>query len=227
MNADLFFIPILADAFRQPNPATALREAITRIESQEHVPQYLLGYLQFLRFVAAGVSKGGADEQPAIVSAALRMLLRRIAEHPSDVQPGHNSRVSGRTGELDGVALTIEMMNTIAERGRSLAIHIMRDGALVAALPLPLGSPSIVRRLVPGLYTISLDTGRVLWEGTLSSRDLLWHQAFRGRPFRLAAESEARALDATRRIPLRVGKLSVVVYPGVETGTMWLVDSGS
>ena len=51
MRDDLFFVPLLADALRQPNQKDALREAFGRIESLGRLPAYRRGFTQFRRFM--------------------------------------------------------------------------------------------------------------------------------------------------------------------------------
>ena len=50
------------------------------------------------------------------------------------------------------------------------------------------GSQTIAN-ITPGQYRITLETGRVLWEGSLDERDVLWTKAWPGEPFKMAADS--------------------------------------
>ena len=53
MNDDLFFIPLIADALRQEDVPSALREAFRRIQELGHEPRWETGYQQFLTFMAS------------------------------------------------------------------------------------------------------------------------------------------------------------------------------
>ena len=77
-----------------------------------------------------------------------------------------------------------------------------------------------VSGLRPADYRLSTDTGRVLWQGTLAPRDLLWADAFPGRGLPLAAQTHAAMAQPTREIELMDGLLALQVYPGIEEGTL-------
>jgi hypothetical protein len=77
----------------------------------------------------------------------------------------------------------------------------------------------VVRSIEPGDYCLKLDTGRILWEGNLSEKDLVWSKAYPGEGLALAADSEERPHRLTREFDLLDGTLALRVYPGVETGS--------
>ena len=52
MNDDLFFIPLIANALRQEDVPSALREAFRRIQEMGHELRWEAGYRQFLAFMA-------------------------------------------------------------------------------------------------------------------------------------------------------------------------------
>ena len=72
--------------------------------------------------------------------------------------------------------------------------------------------------IVPGTYSLRLDTGRLLWTAGLEAKDVLWAEAFPSTPLRLAADSHGTQKPCSRE--LKLGKLLLRVYPGLEGGTL-------
>jgi hypothetical protein len=72
--------------------------------------------------------------------------------------------------------------------------------------------------IVPGTYSLRLDTGRLLWTAGLEAKDVLWAEAFPSTPLRLAADSHGTQKPCSRE--LKLGKLLLRVYPGLEEGTL-------
>jgi hypothetical protein len=52
MSKDLYFLPIIGDALRHPEPKMGLTAAIEEIKNLGKRPEYERGFLQFLRFMA-------------------------------------------------------------------------------------------------------------------------------------------------------------------------------
>ncbi|MCX7013948.1 MAG: hypothetical protein NTW86_15585 [Candidatus Sumerlaeota bacterium] len=74
--------------------------------------------------------------------------------------------------------------------------------------------------IMPGSYTLSLDTGLLLWQGELTQSDLLWAEAFPDEPLAMAAETEEAAGRPTIEEALLDGSIRLRVFPGVESGRM-------
>jgi hypothetical protein len=74
MKDALYFLPMIAHALQQPDPAAALRDALARIRTMGHEPRYRLGYEQFLRFLdmARRPEVGEADVPIAQIAEAAR-----------------------------------------------------------------------------------------------------------------------------------------------------------
>jgi len=178
---DLFFLPMVADAWSQPDRRAALARAFRRIEGMAREQRYRNGYRQFLLFMrasGAGTAPGDAEETGA-----------------------------SRHGAMD--------------RAARLHILVECDEDIVAEHPLGLARrPLIVGPLLPGHYRVSLDTGRVLWEGRLSEEDLVWSEACPGQPIPVAADTGEPAGHPTRVIPLLDGSMVLRVHAGLEAGTL-------
>lgn len=107
------------------------------------------------------------------------------------------------------------------DRHLHIELTLERDGRFHAtySFELPQGAHTI-SGLRPADYRLRTDTGRVLWQGTLAPRDLLWAHAFPGRGLSLAAQTHPAMTHSTREIDLMDGLLILRVYPGIEAGTL-------
>ena len=72
----------------------------------------------------------------------------------------------------------------------------------------------------PGFHSLSLDTGRVLWEGELTESHLLWAVAFPGEPLPMAADTGEAGNQPTLEEDLLDGEVVLRVFPGLEGGSM-------
>ena len=74
--------------------------------------------------------------------------------------------------------------------------------------------------IVPGIYQIKLITGRVIWEGELTSKELIWSAAFPEQRLELAAETVDAEKTPTREIMVWDGEIMVRIYAGIESGSI-------
>jgi hypothetical protein len=107
------------------------------------------------------------------------------------------------------------------ERPAELQLILQGPQGVVARIPVQRDPSRLVAGgLRPGRYVLRLDTGRVLWEGQLRERDLLWTKAFGGKPLELAADTEEAARSRTKELALLDEQLMVRVYAGLESGRL-------
>lgn len=218
----LYFIRVLTEALRRPDLDEAMREAVAMILERQHAPEYRATVRQYLQFIDCMVSADDDLERETLTEVALRMALGRIIADPSEPECLPSKRPEDKEPHAS-YAWAITAMRESAVRSAPLMVQVRRHGELVASFPMPLTEAAVVRGLQPDSYAIALDTGRLLWSGELGPADLIWRHAFPGRPLGVAAESSAPSATPTRRIILAVGTLTIVVYPGMETGSIQLV----
>jgi hypothetical protein len=86
MNHDMFFVPLIVEAYRQPDPRSALARAFAEIVRLGQMPEYRNGYEQFvhwMQLVAAfceEVDRQGSDEdlmRPSPPTHPMRFQLYR------------------------------------------------------------------------------------------------------------------------------------------------------
>jgi hypothetical protein len=106
---------------------------------------------------------------------------------------------------------------------RDLIVSVFRDEKTIGQLVLgPTSRTASIEQIMPGRYALALDTGRVIWEGTLTEQDSLWAHAFPGEPFDLAAADGRVLARPAWEIPLLGGDLFLRCYPGPEAGRLEL-----
>lgn len=181
MSDDLFFIPMIARALRDPDPKAAMIDTFQRIRAMGREARYQRGYQQLTAFMGS-------------------CLTARLEDAPEEVG-----------------ALILEEL----DRSMSAEVIVERNDVVIASCSLGQGfGAHVFRDIEPGDYRLRLDTGRVLWEGHLSEKDLVWSRAFPGEDLSMAADTEETPRRLTREFDLLEGTLTLQVYPGVETGSL-------
>jgi hypothetical protein len=72
----------------------------------------------------------------------------------------------------------------------------------------------------PGRYLLKFSTGRVIWEGDLTGRDLIWSLAFPGQPLELAAHTGKHDKTPSLTVTLLDGDIILHVFPGIRAGLL-------
>jgi hypothetical protein len=229
MTKDLYFLPIIADALRQPEPKEALREAIEKIETFGRRPEYERGFLQFQRFMTE--VKRNWEKSPQKPEDILLDVIRCLAlQVAADLLEGDENETQAildliesqprwqeEFEKLCGETSKSKMAQKIPE------IIIERNGEHIASIPcerLPVSKE--IRNVKPGLYSLKFDTGRLIWEEELTEQELLWAIAFPEQDLDMAADTGDTVERATREIKLLNGKLVIRVFPEVESGRLEL-----
>lgn len=217
MNHNLYFVPILAQALEDPDRGASLRKAFETIERRGQEPGYQEGYRNFCRFMAeVRMHRRMRDEHD------LRMVaLELVTDSPSDVRQSEAllsqllERGPWLKDEYEALARTCEA------RPKAFTLQLLVDGQSIAELTF---KTAVDRRAVngirPGRYVLRLDTGLVLWEGTLTAADLIWTAAFEGQNLALAAEAGEVRHRPSRELRIPNAGLTLRIFPGVERGSL-------
>lgn len=98
---------------------------------------------------------------------------------------------------------------------------VAKENITIAELvPIQAVSEFRIAGLLPGFYSIRLETGRLLWAGHLREEDLLWALAFPSTALSLAADTHDTQDQWTRELKLLQEEIIVNVYPGLESGML-------
>ena len=197
MAEKLYFIKLLQQALQQPEPQKALQKAFDKIAALGKQHGYEQGHKQFLHFMS--LVQANLDGRQAQKEADQR------------IEPNAHQYLEHIKTLLNGYEPEHMLPGLIVER----------DGAPFATLMVDVGkTANVIEGVRPGYYSIRLDTGRRLWQGRLSSRDIVWREAFPEEPLALAADTDQRQATASREISLGEGDLLLRVIPGRKSGRL-------
>ena len=223
MSNDLYFIPIIARALQQEDTDESLRRAFDEIESLGQQPDYQLGYQQFQEFmhiVNDHKKEHGLDllENNSVIALITelttstfegtdqekQMILRIIQSHPK------------WQAEYDRL---MAEMRELQRAPTGVSVSILREKEPFRSLTFTKSPDSkTIDKIVPGRYTVALATGRIIWEGLLAERDLIWKEAYPGRALRLSADTGEPEGEPTQQVSALEGDIIVRVFAGLESG---------
>ena len=98
-----------------------------------------------------------------------------------------------------------------------LAIEVLKDDETIASHPVS-EIPFSLTDIGPGRYTVRLSNGRILWEGLLEKKHLLWWEAYGDSDLPMAAKTEEDAPRPTVSESLMGGDVTMDVIPDLQSG---------
>ena len=219
MAHELYFLPILLDALDATQCREALREAFSKIILLGREPGYELGYARFKEFMKIVGEGASLEEQSDSDDAVLQFLIsfcegmdpEGIPSAELQRDPILYRRCQRLVSELQQLMPGQITLEIIVESGEEVLARLNADQK---------GKLELLKHIRPGIYRLSLSTGRHLWEGDLTDADVIWAAARPGQPFRLAADSGFGDQPPTRELRLLNGEISVRIFPGLEAGVM-------
>ena len=209
MHDNLYFVPILLEAFKRSPLESSLRQAFQEIIRLGKETRFKTGYAQFLGFMEQVLSteqREDRDDLGSDLEVTAATLLEQLTTCPE---------LSGLWGEVVN-DITLE-----PEASFTVDFLLMCEGELLQTLSLSHHQRSgIISGLRSGAYELTLASGRILWAGQLSNADLLSAYARPEEPLRLAAATNNLSGHPTRCMTLFDGEVVVNVVPGPSTGQM-------
>ncbi len=212
-NNELYFIPILIKAFQSENFEESIEKAIYEIEKLGEQTQYKAGLEQFKMFLNSGI----VDNQTI---NSIDKILVGLATDSIQLAPSKKKEV------LEKIESNPELRNKYKEIvdqfGYSVPIEIevYKEGKLFANLSL-VDDENELLHIEAGEYTISLNNGRVLWQGKINKEDISLDS--RNQKYQMAAATEESMIKPTRKIELIKNELAVFVFAGLEFGKLRFV----
>ncbi|MCO6438541.1 MAG: hypothetical protein J5J06_15730 [Phycisphaerae bacterium] len=229
MNDRLFFIPIVVNAFEQPDPKSALREAFDRI-TRIGPSRQTAGFRQFRRFmdeVAREYSRTGFTGESSVLDDVVASCVRRLTG--SEGEPGVTQTPgdSGPSGDDEIYQTFCGGIRSAADRPSIREIIVERNGVVMAGFALGQDSDAYsIHDVTPGHYRLRLESGRVLWERTLTAEDLIWSVGFPEDPLPMAADSGEPDTEPAFQASLIGNRLILHVHPGLESGSIAITWKG-
>ena len=177
--------------------------------------------LYFIPMIAAALQ----EPDPKVALIATFERIRAMGKEPR-YQRGYRQLMdfmaSAVRGRWEDAAEEVGAMILEAlDRPLSAEIAVECDGVVVASCCFEQAvGVQAVGNIKPGAYCLRLDTGRLLWEGELVEKDLLWAKAHPGQDLPMAADTGESFRQPTQRIDLLDGAVVLRVYAGMEFGTL-------
>ena len=227
MNDDLYFIPILVRAMDSPDKERALADAFRTIEEMGRKSAFAHGYVQFTQFIETVAAHVLASSDDIFAEERDTELTQLIAFATDTLE--------GSAEQRSALREAIAHSPTLRELHERICAHIEEPGVSVPPIEVIVQhqdgvSRSMILETIPGTaslsnvvagrYTVSLSTGRVLWEDELRKEDLVWSHAWPGRPLQLAADTGEASDEPTREETLLNGELVLRTFAGRESGRM-------
>ena len=186
--------------------------------------EYETGFEQFLRFMDAVAEQAMGLHREQEMSEVLENVLVELAAGALDGSPERETIWA----LLDSHPQWHERYETFSAQWEEEAespylaeIRLEQHEEIVHVVCFKtIPETALIDGVSPGRYTLRLSTGRVLWIGAITERDLIWHHAFPGRALDLAADTGRICTEPSRVIDLLDGEIVVRLYPGIETGRM-------
>jgi hypothetical protein len=225
VNKELYFIPLIAQAFNILDEPSAMTKAVEEIVNLGKKDEYKEGYRQFEQFVDAGLDvllsdpKRSRQVREEVVAKILVALATDTFEGKDEViatiletirgNPDLSARYEKLRTEIrpflqEETPFEFEIEKNCENAGSIIIEKKQREGTLEG--------------VEPGNYRISLASGRLLWEGEITEDDVLWTRAFPGEKLDLAADTEGKKTGITKTETLLDGELILSFSAGLESG---------
>ena len=220
MNPDLYFIPIIARALKEPDPQKSLEAAFDEIRRLGQKEQFGRGLAQFETFMKS-ICQAHNQQETDLARKSMIELATQTFEGSSSQRQTIRDMIHSRPewqAEFEAIS------NEIAEESRQFTVpvtQIFRENDLIGEMTFhEVPARKSVGDIVPGRYRLRFVTGRVMWEGELAAGDLIWAEAFPDQGLDLAADTAEIEGRPTRRIELWEGEVILRIYAGVESGSI-------
>jgi len=224
MSKDLFFISLIEQAMKSRFPESALAQALVEIQRRGQQEGFDEGARQFVNFMdeVAHQVIGRIAPLGSINQRELAVDLAFMASMPDDgLSPPAPDPVLTSPEWTSLLESSLAVMKQQVRPAHCATIVLERDGQILREIVVD-QSPSLstVRGITPGYYTLALQTGRILWEDTLSEGHLCWTSAFPDRPLSLAAATFEQGGQPSRTVRLLSGEITLSIFPGLEDGRL-------
>lgn len=225
MTKDMYFLQIITDALSQPNSKEAIRKAFNKITLFGRQPEYKQGFLQFQQFMSE-VKKNWEThsiESEDLMFGMVRELALQLAaglfEGSRQEEQAIRDLIMSKPHWRDEFEKLCLEASKSEVPPANLEIILERNEESMDSIPLE--KLPVVKRIAhvkPGYFEVKLNTGRILWQGNLIEKDLLWAKAFPERDFELAADTGDADQPVTKELRLLNDELIICVFPGIESG---------
>ncbi len=227
MPDDLYFIPLIVRALKQPDPDESLQAAFAEIQRLGKQAKCAQGYKQFQMFMdaAAQSPREALQDRTALIEVIVKSLIEDLAcgvfEGDASAETMALELIGSRQEWQEEYERSIQEGIDAPIAVDRFAVLLEDETQSVRSLEFSSqGGTGSFDTIPPGRYTLSLDTGLLLWGGELKASDLIWREAFPDEPLEMAAATGESAGRSTVDETLLEGELRMRVFPGIEHGQL-------
>ena len=229
---ELYFLKIIAKALTKTDMETALIAAFKEIETLGNIPEYTQGYKQYLWFMEEihnilNQSADLLDNKMQIHDTALQVAAGLIDQHDQDIKAAL-ALIKSRS---DWLKVFRKITNTIVStetKPLELKICIEKNNETIYSFPVRPGPiMETVSDITPALYSVKLNTGRILLTTELTESDLIWGAAFPEKDLELAAATDDEESKPTRQFSLLNDYLQIQVFAQMKSGYIKIIKDST
>ncbi|MFH1614963.1 MAG: hypothetical protein ABIG61_07755 [Planctomycetota bacterium] len=213
MNNELYFIPILQEALKQPDRQKALSDALYKIDRFGKSERFKEGFQNFISFVTESYQRHYLIEE----NQSLRQIVDLLSESFESLYPETNGvELSGRGWKEKYLKIAAFSQSTLP-----LEITIFGNNQLVGSVSLAQNNKSQkFSGITPGNYTIRFSTGRTLWKGEIIEKDLMARKTLDGQIIKLAADSGDFKARPSRIVTILKDQVVLKIFKGLYSGVI-------
>lgn len=226
-NKNLYFIPILANAFESMDIEAAIEDAMAEIVRLGKLPDYESGFRQFEELVGFGLDE--LESNPTLLSRAVsevkHSLMVKFALNDLPEQSKESdtllSVIHSDPELLREFELIKENLAKVQDEYLHVEVQLFIDGKFIQEIVLnPHQIEVEFKKVKPGFLSVRVSNGRVLWEDEVLAESLIWSLAYPDREYKLAADTGEAQVQPTRTGHSPDKKTQVRIYPGLESGRL-------
>ncbi len=227
----LYFIAILKKAFEDPDPVQAFSEALLEIVQLAEDSKYSAGFEQFEAMFSLGLkdltneTEQFSKQSDIMFDRLLARLASATFEGPQETHdilleyikanPQLNRRFTRICSELP----------TIMEELIPIEIDLFRDDSLIITREFRGKAKAIeFPGIGAGNYLLKLSNGRLLWEGYIGLKDVIWKEAFPDQQYPMAADTKGWSTVSTKSFIVGDGNFMLSIEVGLESGKIVLTS---
>jgi hypothetical protein len=220
MNRNLYFLPIITKALKEANPKAALKCAFDEIKQLGKQKQYREGFSNFRHFMEQVRSYRELQETDFVNQLVAEIATDTFDGSEEEKQAVVKSIISHPEFKAEYEATCQEIEKEIGKQATAI-IQVLSKRRLVGEMTFTkIPDRKSIEGIFPGSYMLKLNIGRVIWQGDLMRKDLIWSEAFEGKPLDLAAETTEIKRKPTREIILFGGDVILRIFASIESGSI-------
>ncbi|MFC1607955.1 hypothetical protein ACFL47_08295 [Candidatus Latescibacterota bacterium] len=223
---DMYYLTILQQAFQQKDPVIALRDAFREIIAKGSEPEYHEAYQRFLDWISTGIDELQTDDPELWESISKQALTSIMSSIATDTFEGSDK---AKNNFIKAIEANKQLRDVFRDILSSIELTklpphefvLEKDSVEFARIVFPKGEKEArLYRVVSGTYTLSHASGRFLWEGRISTSQVIWSEVFPDEDYSMAADTDEVAVQTSMKVSLLDGEIVISLTPGLESATM-------